>query len=337
MVRLTNGPGPDTAIAISGDGKRLAFTVRTERTRIWSIPFVAARSRITGKGEAITEPGVDALEPSLSLDGRNLAYLSRRAGKWELWVKSLEDGRDKLLLADEYRRLALRWSRDGKRLSYGRFDFAKSEETAFVLSPDGTEQRLTSPKPPPWGAGVADWSPDGEWLLLLRSERPTGGRWQICLAPVSAAPAVEAQARILVADPAHNFYNASYSPDGRWILFQAEDVLAVGISKIGVAQARGGEWMQITQGKFWDDKPHWSPDGKTIYFLSNRGGFQNVWGIRFDPIEGKPRGEPFRVTSFDSPDLMLRDFADISFARDRLVLPLTEVSGNIWMLENVDR
>jgi len=28
--------------------------------------------------------------------------------------------------------------------------------------------------------------------------------------------------------------------------------------------------------RYWDDKPRWSPDGKTIYFVSNRTGFFNV-------------------------------------------------------------
>ena len=39
--RLTTDPGPDTEIAISPDGKKLAYTIRTERTRIWSLPFNA--------------------------------------------------------------------------------------------------------------------------------------------------------------------------------------------------------------------------------------------------------------------------------------------------------
>jgi DNA-binding winged helix-turn-helix (wHTH) protein len=39
--RLTTDPGPDTEIAISPDGKKLAYTIRTERTRIWSLPFKA--------------------------------------------------------------------------------------------------------------------------------------------------------------------------------------------------------------------------------------------------------------------------------------------------------
>ena len=39
----------------------------------------------------------------------------------------------------------------------------------------------------------------------------------------------------------------------------------------------------------WADKPRWSPDGRTIYFVSRRvTGFLNVWGIRFDQTKGEP-------------------------------------------------
>lgn len=345
LIRLTTGPGADTTIAVSADGKKLAFTIRTERTRVWSFPFDASHGRITGEGKAISEPGLDASEPALSPHGKKLAFLIERAGKWEIWQKSLEDGSERLLLTNDRGLGVARWTRDGKRLYHYRRDSAKNantalalpEETAYLLTPGGTEQRVTSPKPMPWGWGISDESPDGQWLLLMCQERPGEGRWRLCLAPASPLPIMEDQARVVLADAHHDIYNASYSPDGRWILFQAVESTAAGISKIGVIDASGGRWTLVPKGSHWDDKPHWSPDGKRIYFLSNRSGFQNVWGIRFDPLVGNLVDEPFRVTSLDSPGLMVKDLAEFSVARDRLVVPITEVSGNIWMLENVDR
>jgi WD40 repeat protein len=61
----------------------------------------------------------------------------------------------------------------------------------------------------------------------------------------------------------------------------------------------------ILANRNWDDKPRWSPDGRTIYFLSGRGGFFNVWGIHFDPDAGEPVGQPFQVSKFESPRLMV--------------------------------
>ncbi len=74
-----------------------------------------------------------------------------------------------------------------------------------------------------------------------------------------------------------------------------------------------------------------------IYFLTNRGGFLNVWAIRFDPTQGRPIGEPFEVTTFNSPRQMIQGLEEISLSRERLVLPVTETSGNISMLENLDK
>ena len=102
----------------------------------------------------------------------------------------------------------------------------------------------------------------------------------------------------------------------------------------------GGPWTRITEGKHWDDKPRWSPDGRTIYYLSDRKGFFNVWGIHFDPVKGKPEGDPFQVTNFDSPMLMVADLiADVglSLTEHKLIVTVAQRSGSIWMLDNADR
>jgi hypothetical protein len=83
----------------------------------------------------------------------------------------------------------------------------------------------------------------------------------------------------------------------------------------------------------------WSPDGRTIYFLAPRDGCFNVWGVRFDPVRGKSVGEPFRVTNFENPSRMATPStraSEMSVAANRLALPLTEVSGSLWVLENLE-
>jgi hypothetical protein len=108
-----------------------------------------------------------------------------------------------------------------------------------------------------------------------------------------------------------------------------------------VMPASGGTSTAITNKDVWSDKPRWSPDGKTIYFVSNHNSmFLNVWGLQFDSAQGKAVGEPFRVTKFESPGQMMPTrvgHLEISLDQNRLFLPLTQLSGSIWILSDVDR
>ena len=77
-----------------------------------------------------------------------------------------------------------------------------------------------------------------------------------------------------------------------------------------------------------------------VYFVPGRSGFFNVWGIHFDPVQGKPIGGPFAVTKFESPAPMVPwhiPSVELSLNQDQLVLTLEHFSGSIWMLENVDQ
>lgn len=40
-----------------------------------------------------------------------------------------------------------------------------------------------------------------------------------------------------------------------------------------------GEINQLTFGSYWNDKPHWSPDGKWVVFTSNRTGYPEVFKV----------------------------------------------------------
>jgi Tol biopolymer transport system component len=338
--RLTTGAGQDTDLALSSDGKQLAFTIRTTNTRIWSFPFDAATGATTGEGQPFTAAGMDAELPDLTPDGNRLVFVARRAGRTELWEKLLEEnGRERLLASDDCYRVIPRWSRDGRRLAYRRDHRLKKESSMVIWPLGGDEQVLTSPRRTSGSENPQDWSADGNWILAS-SDRKTPKLASILLYPVAAAPSAESQARLVTSDPECSLWQPRFSPDGRWISFVAYDQVT-SKSTLNVMPATGGEWIPITDGKYPDDKPRWSPDGKTIYFLSPRTGFFNVWGIRFDPEQGRPVGEPFPVKAFESPERVLLHSnisgAELALSEHRFVLPLTQVSGNIWVLENVDR
>jgi len=333
----------DGDIAISPDGRKLAFTSRAEQTRLWSLPFDASTGQLKGEGRPITAAGINASYPTLSPDGRKLAFVTRRAEKWELWEKSLKDGRDTLLAADESQRVEMHWSFDGSRMVFHRsrpIDPESSmveEQLVLMASGGGAEQTLVTAGDS--GVSAWDWSLDGKWILGGLDRQPTGRR-SICLFPISAAPHAEAQMRMIASDPEKNLYQARFSPNQKWISFIAAKATEAGISTIYVVPASGGEWRRVTEGKYFDDKPRWSLDGRRIYFVSHRTGFFNVWGIDFDPLTGEAKGEPFRVTNFESPTRMILpqvNIMEMALAADRIVLPIMEVSGGIWILENVER
>jgi len=52
----------------------------------------------------------------------------------------------------------------------------------------------------------------------------------------------------------------------------------------------------VTSDPALDWSPVWSPDGRFIYFSSDRGGAMNLWRIALDQASGHPRGEPEQVT-----------------------------------------
>ena len=339
IERLTTGPGPDAGVGISRDGKRLAFSAKSVRLRTWLFPFDAKTGRIKGDGSAITPPGRPSLEPVLSRDGTKVAYFVPHGEKSgidsldmrnEVWVKSLLDGSEAPAVADDFSRWYPVWSPDGLRLAYGR---RKLQATKFQLMTWSIQNHEEEPLTGLTQVGALfDWSPDGRWLL-------SAGGSAIWLVPVASAPHAETGVRQIVSDPEYGIFQTHFSPDGRWIVFNA--ILKSGHfeSAVFVVPASGGKWIRVTDGRHWDDKPRWSPDGKTIYFISGPGGFFNVWGIHFDPNEGKPVGQPFQLSNFNSPRLTISRWMSgvgFSLAQDKMVLTMAEESGNIWVLDNVD-
>jgi len=201
------------------------------------------------------------------------------------------------------------------------------------------ETRTEEPVPDSSLTDVTDWSPDGASLLVSRWNEKIQ-HTEIWLLPIAAAANAGPAGRLLISEGAYDLGSAQFSSDGRWIVFQATRNLPSGsVSKLYVTLTSGGPWIPLTDGKYWDGRPHWSPNGKTIYFVSDRSSFySNVWGIHFDPAKGKPVGEPFRVTAFESPSLMVPQLIQsvgLSLSQNKFVLTMQDLSGSIWVLDNV--
>ena len=151
------------------------------------------------------------------------------------------------------------------------------------------------------GIGITTY-PGGAWSILpcvdqngatCDGEGPT---W----APDGSAIAFEDGVEILsvpsaggtatvVAEGIGDVTRPSWSPSGQWIAFEAESLgtgpLPETYDHIWIVDSRGMQHglHQITFGPSYDRQPSWSPDSRTIYFTSDRGGPQTIWKVAIQP------------------------------------------------------
>ena len=65
------------------------------------------------------------------------------------------------------------------------------------------------------------------------------------------------------------------APSGRTIVFDL-------LGDLYTLPMEGGKATRITSGQAFDAQPHWSPDGRTIVFTSDRTGAENLWTVKSD-------------------------------------------------------
>lgn len=344
--RLTTPAGQDVAASLSRDGTRLAFSQQQETSRVWAFPIdTTGRPRVVGEGRPLTEEGAMAAQSALSPDGLKLAYELWRPGtdRSELWVQDLDSGARELLATNAKGPV---WSRDGTSVAYMyiRRDRQPLELAAAYRPLGGVERFLTS-----WSSevmfGAAAWTPGKSAIGTFMSPFRLGGPTSIVLWPGSNPKAVRPE-RTLMSSPDDAQLWAQgqgLSPNGRWILFTVLRFHPTSIEPM-VAPAGGAPqaaWVRIAPDHDSPDKPRWSADGKTIFFVSKRSASHlNLWATRFDPERGQPVGEPFALTQFDSPTMVISPYIDsseLSISARHAALTMLTVTGSIWMLENVDR
>ena len=78
----------------------------------------------------------------------------------------------------------------------------------------------------------------------------------------------------------------------------------------------GGKAVDVTNDAPTDWNPFWSPDGRFLYFASDRGGSMNLWKVAIEEKSGRTLSEPEPVTlptSWSGPLSLSRDGKHIAF------------------------
>ncbi len=212
IERVTTGPGLDTELSLSPDGKKLAFTEESEHIRAWLFPFDATRGRVTGPGQPITSYGVDAWLHNLSPDGKRLAFSSARAGKWQLMESSVPDGPEAPVVSDDYYTPDYaEWSPDSSRLAYVRRNYSTSEMQIMEWSTRSRSEEPLTP-PVPTAPKIFDWSRHSDSLLISQDNKETG-RFEIAILPIVTGAHAEAVARTIISDRFAIGRIKAYAPD----------------------------------------------------------------------------------------------------------------------------
>jgi Tol biopolymer transport system component len=103
-----NLPSVTIALALGS----LSLVGRAENIDIWILPLDADRARPTGPLMRLTQdPAIDQ-RPSLSVDGRKIAWETSRGGNFEVWVKDLVSGEEKGMTSGPLREHMPAFSRD---------------------------------------------------------------------------------------------------------------------------------------------------------------------------------------------------------------------------------
>ena len=223
--------------------------------------------------------------PSLSPDGSFLAYSAAPdGGSADIFIERVGGSNPINLTADsEAWNNMPAFSPDGKSIAFrsNRGDGGG----IFVMGATGESVRRVADQ----GFNPA-WSPDGKQLLFVE-EGTFSPMGRNRLSPLWIVDVATGEKRKLYEA---DCTQPSWSPNAHRIACwtAGSGTKLAGQRDIFSIRADGTDRVDVTSDIDLDWNPVWSPDGRHLYFASDRGGSMNIWRVPIDERTGRPLGEP---------------------------------------------
>ena len=297
----------------SPDGAEILFateSVQNPRSRIgaselWRIGFQ--------NGEPRQVFGGDAVQPHWSPDGSRIAYWAISGGQRDIWTMPV-DGGEQVRVTDgpavDWNPV---WSPDGQYL-YFSSDRSGSMNLLRVRIDLETGQTMAEPEAVTTGVAGDSMhltlSSDGK-RIAYGIENSRANIMRVGFDPLKLETV---GAPVSVTEGSLSVGAVELSPNGELLAFyrtgSQEDLF--------VSQADGTGLRQLTDDRYFDRYPRWSPDGSRISFYSNRGGSYQLWIINPDGsglrrLTNDPSEPIYTTWSPDGSRLAYTDFLTGSF------------------------
>ena len=286
LPQLTSGP---SAVAWSSDGTAVIYSMQGSLWRQRTDSTVA---------EQLTDDAGSDYQPDTSPDGRSVAFVRYDGRSMELKLLDLASGAVRALTTDGAVSVEPRWSPTGDRLA-----FVSTAQTGHFLLhvAEMRDGRLVSSRPvtPDRRSAVAryyyspfdhainpTWTRDGQALVFVSNREIAHGTGDIVRMPVSGADSPQ----VLRHEETSWHARPDVSPDGTRLVYSS--YVGRQWQQLWVLPTEGGYPFPLTYGDYDNTNPRWSPDGRTIAFITNRSGNTALWLI--DAFSGEQR--PLQIT-----------------------------------------
>ena len=267
LPQLTSGP---SSLAWSPDSRELVYSMAGS---LW-------RQRIDSTSAAqLTDGAGYDYQPDWSPDGRYVVYASSHGAATELGLLDLESGKTTQLTHGGAVNVEPRFSPDGRRIvfvssAYNRHFhlFIAELRSGAMSAPVRLSGENRSPLPRYYYSAYDHeinpvWARDGQSVVFVSNRgriHGTGGIWRMPAIPGAAA------ATELHYEETNWQARPDFSPDGQRLVYSS--YLGRNSLQLWLLPGGGGEPFPLTYGDSDETAARWSPDGRWIACISNRGG-----------------------------------------------------------------